>query len=258
MSKIIWFLLFLPSLVFSAPSVLVYDVTNKHVVAGGFENHTVSIASLTKLMTVYTVLKQGQDLDEKLQVVNKKTSNTKLRPNKLVTRRELINLSLISSDNLAALTLAHNFPGGISYFVHQMNQHAFDLEMYNSRFVEPTGLNPMNYSNIQDVLTLTTEVNNYKIFNEAASTQKEQKASIDTVVKNKTKTEVIKYYPTIKYFGRENFLIIKTGFTKAAGFCVTILVETNKRMYNIIVLGAKTKLERQKLVESSLAKIDNI
>ena len=237
MSKILYFLLLIPTLVFSHPTVLVYDVTNSHVIAGELEHNPASIASLTKLMTVYTVLKFEQNLDEKLKVVNKRTTNTKLKPNILVTRRELIYLSLVSSDNLAAYTLASNFPGGMTHFVRTMNYNAMDLEMFNTRFHEPTGLSPMNYSNLNDLLILTKEVNKFQIFNDAAKTNKTHTTEITTVKNKKSKQETIKSNTTIKYFGRDDILIVKTGFTNAAGFCVTILVEANKKLYNIIEIG---------------------
>ena len=60
------------------------------------------IASISKLMTVYTVLKAEQDMDEKLTVRNKKTPTTKLVKGMRLTRKDLIELALVSSDNVAS------------------------------------------------------------------------------------------------------------------------------------------------------------
>lgn len=265
MSKILLTLLLLPVLAFANPKTVIYNVTNDTVIQGSLESPEVSIASISKLMTVYTVLKADQDLDEKLTVRSAKTPNTKLQKGMRLTRRELIELSLISSDNIASITLGENYPGGMSYFVYQMNKHADELGMFHTGFVEPTGLSPMNYSSIGDVVTLTKVVSEFKIVQDAAKTQKEVKATaegVKTVKKVKNKNKItrdgerkITAHPTSSYFGKDGIITIKTGFTRAAGFCITMLVVSNDKLYNITVLGAKTKQQRQNIVEASLKKI---
>lgn len=265
MRKIIITLFLLPLIAFAKPSSVVYDVTNKAVIQGSLDKTELSIASISKLMTVYTVLKAEQDMDEKLTVRSAKTPNTKLSRGMRLSRRELIDLALVSSDNIAAITLGENYPGGMTYFVYQMNKHADDLQMFHTGFVEPTGLSPMNYSSVRDIVTLTTVVSEFKQVQDAAKTQKEIQANaegIKTVKKVKNKNKVtresekkIVAHPTIKYFGQQGIITIKTGFTRAAGFCVTMLVQSHDKLYNITVLGARTKQERQKIVEQSLKAI---
>lgn len=267
MRKIILLLTLLPILAFAKPNTVVYNVTNNQVIQGSLDKTEVSIASISKLMTIYTVLSAEQPLDEKLTVRSPKTSNTRLQKGMRLTRRELIDLALVSSDNIAAITLGENFPGGMAYFVYQMNKHADELQMYHTGFVEPTGLSPMNYSSVHDIVTLTKAVSQFKIVQEAAQTQKEVNANAEGVktvkkVKNRRKMthdgeRKIVAHPTSNFFGREGIVTIKTGFTRAAGFCITMLVMSNDKLYNITVLGAKTKQERQRIVESSLKKIYN-
>ena len=267
MSKLFITLLLLPILAFAKPSSVVYDITNHTVLQGSLDDREVSIASISKLMTVYTVLRTNQDLDEKLTVRSQRTPNTKLQKGMRITRRELIDLALVSSDNIAAITLGENYPGGLNYFVYQMNKHADELKMYHTGFVEPTGLSPMNYSSIKDVVMLTQAVSEYKIVQEAAKTQKEVSANaegVKSVKKDKNRHKVtregerkITARPTSNFFGRDGIVTIKTGFTRAAGFCITMLVVSNDKLYNITVLGAKTKQQRQNLVEASLKKIRN-
>lgn len=263
MRKIIILLTLLPALCFASANAVVYNVTNKQVIQGELSSKEVSIASISKLMTVYTVLKAEQDMGEKLTVRNKKTTNTKLAKGMRLSRRDLVELALVSSDNIAAITLAENYPGGMNYFVYNMNEHSRHLGMHNTGFVEPTGLSPMNYSSISDIVKLSHAVSEFKPVQDAAKTQKEIRENVEgvkTVKKAKNKKTVrtnhtIVAHPTIKYFGRDGIITIKTGFTRAAGFCVTMLVQSNNQLYNITVLGAKTKQERQKIVEKSLAVI---
>lgn len=272
MSKILLTLLFLPLFAFAGANTVVYNVTNDTVIRGALDNEQVSIASISKLMTVYTVLNANQDLNENLQVVSPKTSNTKLVKGMTLTRLELIRLSLISSDNLAAITLSENYPGGKDMFIQKMNENASLLKMHDTRFVEPTGLSPLNASSVRDIVTLTKTVSQYDIVKTAAMTPVEYVLATTYRPAYKKKGKKVKHikqprprnsenapvtakihtHPTSTFFGHEGIFTIKTGFTNAAGFCITMLVVANEQVYNITVLGARTKKERQRYVEKSL------
>jgi len=251
MYKFLFLLLLTPVLAFAEPNTVVYNLTKQQVMSGSLESNEVSIASISKLMTAYTVLSENQDLSEKLPVTGKKTPNTFVHKGMILTRHDLLNLALVSSDNLAAQTLAENFPGGYSRFIQKMNDHARELGMNNSGFVEPTGLSPMNYSTVGDIVLLVKEVSKFEFVKNAAQSNN---VAFTQPIKQKKKTTEKKIIrnPTIKYFGKEGVITIKTGFTKAAGFCITMLVQSNNVLYNITVLGAKTKQERQKLIEEAL------
>jgi D-alanyl-D-alanine carboxypeptidase len=260
-------LLFMPLFAFSnvhtskQPNTVIYNITNKEVIDGSLDNMEVSIASISKLMTVYTVLTHNQDINEVLTVTGKKTTNTRISKGMKFTRIDLINLALISSDNLAAQTLAENFFGGTSSFVQSMNESARELSMHHTGFVEPTGLSPMNYSSVSDIVTLTQAVSQFDIVQHAAQSQKvvTETTIITHNKKNKKKDRISKVQgnPTSKYFGHDGIITIKTGFTNAAGFCITMLVYAHHNLYNITVLGARSSKERQLIVERSLKTIYN-
>ena len=253
MNKFFILLLFLPFSIFANTNSVVYNITTNQIILGSLDNSEVSIASISKLMTIYTILRQEQDLSEQLIVDNTKTSNTRLSKGMLLTRFELMNLALISSDNKAAITLSQNFPGGQSYFIHKMNEHAKELGMHHSGFVEPTGLSPMNYSSVEDIVKLTQEVSKFNIVQDAAKSTK----SVALPAKAKKSKKVVKVSgrPTSHYFGKDGIITIKTGFTRAAGFCITMIVQANNQLYNITVLGAKSKQDRERIVKKSLDKI---
>ena len=273
MRKILLILIFLPLVTFAKANSVVYDITNNVVIDGSLTSNEVSIASISKLMTIYTVLQANQDLEEKITVTGNKLNLTKLTKGMILTRLELVNMALISSDNLAAQTLAENYPGGIASFVTAMNFHTKSLGMLHSGFVEPTGLSPMNYSTTGDIIQLTKAVSLYTIVQQAAQVHnmvtnpematkkqkdKKKKKPIKEPKKDtKKKSSTIVNRPTSHYFGYNGLLAIKTGFTNAAGYCITMLVEANDRVYNIVVLGAKTKQEREVLIKKSLDKIYN-
>jgi len=53
-------------------------------------------------------------------------------------------------------------------------------------------------------------------------------------------------------FVYDNILISKTGFTSPAGRCVIMLVEKNKDLYGVVVLGQKNVRNRSILVNDLL------
>ena len=126
------------------------------------------IASLTKLMTALVFLenktKSWEDWITVLpeDLVLESESKTEAPPSKIfITANEKIKLKdvfyscLIESANNAAKILAR-LPQSESgkTFVDLMNQKAHDLNMTQTMFFEPTGLDPRNYSTAKDLAKL--------------------------------------------------------------------------------------------------------
>jgi D-alanyl-D-alanine carboxypeptidase len=146
--------------------------------------------------------------------------------------------------------LAQNYPGGKSQFVLAMNNYAKKLNMLSTGFVEPTGLSIMNFSTTGDIIKLTNAMVEYKIVRDSAKIK-----DLGVLVSKDKKTFILHSYPTSTYFGDENIIAIKTGFTNAAGFCITIVVNINNQFYNLIVLGSKSIKERNNHVKELMGKL---
>lgn len=237
----------------SRANILLVNMTDHYLLDGHYDSNKVSIASISKLMTIYTVLKAKQDPMEVLTITEKSINHTRLSRGMELTRYDLIRLSLIHSDNMAALTLSQNYPGGEEAFVKQMNINAKELQMFDTMFFESTGLNPYNSSTLHDISLLTSAVSTHEIFRDAA-----QSDSVTVHARKGKKVITIKAGPTINMFGKEGVVTIKTGFTNAAGWCVTMLVNSDNKMYNLVILGAKSKNERKYLIEKSLKTIASV
>ena len=235
-------------------NVLLMNVTDNAILNRTEQDHKLSIASISKLMTIYTVIKSNQSLNEMLTVTHSPVNHTRLSRGMSLTRLDLIKLSLVNSDNLAAITLSENYPGGAEAFINDMNKNAKALGMFNTVYYEPTGLNPDNSSTLQDIAVLTNEVSKYTIFRDAAQTEKTLTV---TALKNNKVIKIV-VSPTSTMFGREGIMTIKTGFTNAAGFCITMLVNCENKVYSITVLGARSKKERSTIVEKSLQMISQV
>ncbi|ENO91203.1 peptidase S11 D-alanyl-D-alanine carboxypeptidase 1 [Thauera sp. 28] len=119
----------------------------------------VPIASITKLMTAIVVLEAGQSLSERLTITEGdidrlKGTGSRLALGTTLSREEMLQLALMSSENRAASALARNYPGGESAFVEAMNVKARLLGLWDTRFRDSTGLNPGNVSSPKDLARL--------------------------------------------------------------------------------------------------------
>lgn len=238
------------SFIQTSPNVLLINVTDNDILENTLPEHRGSIASISKLMTVYTVLSSKQDLNEVIPVVSTLYNHTRLSKGMSLSRKDLIMLSLIHSDNLAAKTLADNYIGGYDSFITQMNKNSKDLFMNNTVFYDPTGLNAGNVSSTKDIIFLTNAVSQFNIVREAA-----QSNDYKVQARKGKKTYTITARPTINFFGKEGIITLKTGFTNAAGFCITMLVSKQDKLYNLVILGARSSQERKYLIERSLRSI---
>jgi len=73
-----------------------------------------------------------------------KNTSSRLAVGSILTRREMLLLALMSSENRAAASLARTYPGGKAAFIAQMNRKARSLGMHNTVFHDATGLDMRN------------------------------------------------------------------------------------------------------------------
>lgn len=205
---------------FVTPSYLVADATG--VVIKQQDSELVRpIASISKLMVA--VLSSEQSMDEELDVPGIRTVQTTIpRKIKKLTRKELLTLALVHSDNFAAQILCTNIPDCVT----NMNTKAVELGMMNTHYNEPTGLDRGNVSTAQDLLKLMIVASTIPVITELSSM-------------SEAKVETIKVKNTNPLTAKLAVLLSKTGFTNPAGGCLVMVLKTEigERFY--ILLGSK-------------------
>jgi len=204
----------------TARSWLVADADNK-ILAGKDTTTVRAIGSITKLMTVMTVMESRPLMDQSFLY------NKQLR----LTRQELIQIALVRSDNHAADMLCSNYLGGYKRCIEAMNQLAQRYGLEHTRFVDASGLMAGNVSTAEDLLKLLTIAEkNYLIVGAASLT--------NVKIKNKKRWLVFKQTnPLIGH--RHQFVVSKTGTTNAAGGCIVLTVETERGLRRVVVLGSR-------------------
>lgn len=230
-----------------------WNIDTGEFVASNNETEVRPMASITKLMSVFVTIREGLDLEEELTVTGKETSS-RIKSGMRLARSKLIELALISSDNLATRTLAETYPGGYQRFINEMNKAANELGMSNTKYEDATGLLGTNISNADDIRKLVLAVSPFHIINNAANTAKY--AFKTTILnKNKPKEVVVQGLNTNSFVGKLDIIAAKTGYTSKAGRCLTMFFNHNGTKYLLVVMGAQSSEQRKKMVEHLLDKI---
>ena len=218
----------------TAQAWLVADGNGK-ILDGNHTKDIRSIASITKLMTVMVVLDAQQDLDE---IISTKLHNKKL------SRRDLISLAIIKSDNQAATLLCQNYPSGSFACIQAMNEKAKSLEMNDTKYLEPTGLSVFNVSTAEDLVKLVIAASKYQIINEDSN-----KDSIKMAI-NKKKTAFFNNTNKLVGHGYE-FIVSKTGWITKSGGCIVMMLTTERGIRTVVLLGSKntkTRIPEAKMI----------
>lgn len=134
------------------------------------------IASVTKLMTAMVLLDADVPLDDRITINELdrdrlRFSRSRLRIDEAtLSRRDLLRVSLMSSDNRAAHALGRTtFAGGTEAFVAAMNAKAKALGMRDSQFADASGLDGNNRGTAEDLVRLLHAASRYPLIREITS-----------------------------------------------------------------------------------------
>jgi D-alanyl-D-alanine carboxypeptidase len=244
MKYLLAFLFFICSNVYAQTgSYLLYDFELGTSQVAHNINEVRPIASITKLFTAIIILRSGEDLNEKVKVQGK--SSGRFPRGTKIARIDLMRAMLISSDNLAAETLANTYPGGFKKYIQDVNQYARGMGLINTKLVDSTGLLSGNISTAKELIVFLSKIEANEVIRNIAN---ERHDSI-SVPKGKKKLIIKLRNTNPSLFVFDNILISKTGFTNAAGRCVVMLVEKNNKLYGIAILGQKNVRDRSEIAK---------
>ncbi|MFC7516448.1 D-alanyl-D-alanine endopeptidase [Herbaspirillum sp. GCM10030257] len=223
-------------------AALVLDETTSSVLFAKNSEAVLPIASITKLMTALVVLEAKQDLNEVLTVTTADVDRIKYTSSRLpigakLTRREMLHIALMSSENRAASALGRHYPGGLPAFVDAMNARAKLLGMTNTHYVETTGLSSKNVSTPNDLARLVVAAREHPLIrtystHEAFSVEPGGRA--------------LQYRNSNRLVRNSNWDIVlqKTGYIAEAGRCLVMNAVIDGRSVVMIFLDSKGKYSR--------------
>ncbi|MGG7650415.1 murein-DD-endopeptidase. Serine peptidase. MEROPS family S11 [Pseudomonas frederiksbergensis] len=222
----------------ASSSALLMDLQTNKIIYASNPDVVKPIASVSKLMTGLIVVEARQNMDEYLSINISDTpemkgvfSRVKLKSE--LPRREMLLIALMSSENRAAASLAHHYPGGYVAFIAAMNAKAKALGMTSTHFVEPTGLSPRNVSTARDLSKLLIAAHKYPLLTELSTTKQK-------TVSFRKPNYSLGFRNTDHLVNKPNWDIklTKTGFTNEAGHCLVLVTSMGNRPVALVILDA--------------------
>ncbi|WP_317204928.1 serine hydrolase [Janthinobacterium sp.] len=223
-------------------SVLVVEDGTGKILLEKNANVVVPIASLTKLMTAMVVLDSKPDMNapisiDKNDVDMLKHSTSRVPVGATISRHDILQLALMSSDNRAAASLARTYPGGPTAFAVAVNAKIKALGMSHTVLEEPTGLSPNNTSTASDLIKMAVAASAYPDIRRITTDSK------DTININGRQVE---YHNSNRLVGAKGWEIglSKTGYTEEAGRCLIMRIKSAGKNATLVLLNARANSAR--------------
>ena len=213
----------------SAKSAALLDGTTGECLYEKNGDQRALIASTTKIMTGLLVCEAG-DLGRTVTVpetaAGTEGSSMYLKSGETLTRRELLYGMMLHSGNDAALTLAISISGSEAAFVRQMNRRACALNLTQTHFANPHGLDSgENYSTALDLARLAQAALQNEQFRAVVSTKTITCAGRTLTNHNKL------------LWRYDGCIGVKTGYTRHAGRILVSAAERGGRMLIAVTIS---------------------
>lgn len=225
-------------LALASVSAVAVDVADNQVLLEQNADVVLPIASITKLMTALVVLESGTDLDEWLTIEkwDRKTAKnaySRIRLASSARRRDLLRIALMSSENRAAYNLALHHRGGLETFINDMNAKALSLNMRDTHFTDPTGLDVTNRSSAADLARMVIAAYQHPLLREYSTTRQ-------FTVNFKQPRYQLGYGNTNPLTGSNRWEVglTKTGYLTEAGRCLVMVTEMAGRKVGVVLLNS--------------------
>ena len=202
-------------------------------------NEPISPASITKLMTAL-ILYENNELNELVSISYPDTYNFEgkvayLSEGSVLSVEQLLEFLLVYSANDSAYATAMHVSNSVDDFVKLMNTRAKKLNMVNTNFQNPDGLDQENhYTTINDLLLLSDYIlRNTKI--------------LDITKKTKfyyDENGELRDYENTNLIIKDGFKGLKTGWTSKAGLTFIGYNQENNR--NIVTIVNKSFVDEKK------------
>lgn len=197
------------------------------------------LASLTKVMTLYTALNKIEKLDEKVTITEKDVDNlwgftqVGLKAGDVVTYRDLLYATNLTSGADAAQALALHLSGSMEAFAEEMNENAKKLGLNHTHFSDTIGREEDDVSTAREFYILLKTCLENETFEKIFNT---------TYYKMSNGLESINYTRSVASFhGLDSNLITgnKSGYTPEAGLLLASTATINNIHYLLITMHSE-------------------
>ena len=223
----------------TADSAILVNKENNEIMYSKNIDKPEIMASLTKIMTAYTVINHVGDLNERIMVNENDLRGLEgftvagLEVGDRVTYRDLLYALILHSGADAAQTLALHVGGSKEHFNEMMASDLNELGLKNTRFVDSYGGSDYNVSTSREMYLLLDAALQNETFKKIFCTNK-YTLSNGLQVTNFT-------YVFAQFHGYDPKYIVgnKSGYTPEAGLLLASLIKVNGVEYILIVCNSK-------------------
>lgn len=201
------------------------------------------VASLTKLMTAIVAL-ENYDPEDIIKIskdsVDIDGNNGGLINGEELKVKDLLYIMLVESSNDAAMALAEDGTKiNFDTFIYQMNRKAKEMDLRNTQFIEPIGLDSLNQSTAGEIAIIAEHALKIPLIFEILKTPQTTIFSID-------KKFIHNIINTNKLLGKIPQLIGgKTGFTEEAGGCMVTISNISNLFNNYLITVVLASSQRE-------------
>ena len=206
-----------------ARSEILIEAKTGRVLYENNAHEALPMASTTKIMTALVALENG-DLND-IVTAGKNAfgvpgTSIYLSLGEQLTLEQMLYGLMLASGNDAAVAIAEHIGGSVDEFCRMMTERAAEIGCENTVFLTPHGLpGAGHHTTAWDLAMITREAMKNPTFREIVSTQRATLPWVgheyDRALNNKNK--LLSTYP--------GALGVKTGYTKAAGRCLSFAAE---------------------------------
>lgn len=228
----------------SAKAAIVTDADSQVILFAKNDQLRFSMASTTKIMTALVALDYfTPEAILTVQSSQVEGSGLGLLPGEQFRFIDLLYAMLLPSANDAAITIAENYPGGLSVFVQKMNEKAASLHLSDTHFADPTGLDDDgDYTTVVDLARLGGHAMQNKTFAQVVGTT-------DRIITTSNGTRVIPLSNLNQLLGYHGVNGVKTGTTDGAGEVLVTSTHIKGHTYVIVIMNSTQRfVDTQKLL----------
>lgn len=241
----------------TALSAYFVDIDSGQVLYQKDPQKRLPVASLVKVMTAVVTL-ENHKLSDQIWISEKaagmEPDSMLLKPLEKLSVEELLDGVFLVSANDGAEALAESFSLGRDEFIKQMNTKASQLNMKDTLFINPTGLeedNKRQYSTAFDIVIMARYA--IKNFPQLVEITKKDHIFIPQTTTHQdydlySGINLLTTYPGVKGF--------KTGYTEEAGLTLITLAEKNGHQVLGVLLNSENRRDEARLLlDYSFAKL---
>jgi len=238
-----------------APSAILIEQSTGTVIFEKNAHERLAPASVTKVMTLLLVMEaldSGRISWDDTVIASeaaaaKGGSQIYLEAGEAMSMDDMLKSVVISSANDCAAALAEHVAGSEEAFVAMMNQRAEELGMENTHFVNCTGLDDgadagEHLTTSHDIALMSRELLNHEEIRNYSTVWMDSVRGGSFGLSNTNK--LIRFYP-----GATG---LKTGFTSAAGYCLSASAERDGIQFIAVVMNCETSDQRFSSAKSLL------